>query len=130
MTGDKGTVLVIDDEEVVREVLRRSLTKAGYEVKVAADGQQALQIVYSQAPPDVIVLDLMMPVMSGFEVLSAMRVVPEWSEIPVVVLTATMSDSAEHLQAHAFLQKPFDANAVEAAVKAAIAAKARISRLH
>ncbi len=71
-----------------------------------------------------------MPVMSGFEVLSAMRVVPEWSEIPVVVLTATMGYSADHLQADALLEKPFDSNAVQGAVGAAIAAKAKRRRLH
>jgi CheY-like chemotaxis protein len=123
MTTDRRTVLIIDDEESVREVLSRFLTKAGYEVKVAANGQEALQMVNSQAPPDLIVLDLMMPVMSGFEVLSALRVNSEWRRIPVVVLTATMGYSAGHLQADALLQKPFDSVTVQAAVAAAIAAK-------
>jgi CheY-like chemotaxis protein len=123
MTTDRRTVLIIDDEESVREVLSRFLTKAGYEVKVAANGQEALQMVHSQAPPDLIVLDLMMPVMSGFEVLSALRVNSEWRRIPVVVLTATMGYSAGHLQADAVLQKPFDSVTVQAAVAAAIAAK-------
>jgi CheY-like chemotaxis protein len=123
MTTDRRTVLIIDDEESVREVLSRFLTKAGYEVKVAANGQEALQMVNSQAPPDLIVLDLMMPVMSGFEVLSALRVNSEWRRIPVVVLTATMGYSAGHLQADAVLQKPFDSVTVQAAVAAAIAAK-------
>jgi CheY-like chemotaxis protein len=123
MTTDRRTVLIIDDEESVREVLSRFLTKAGYEVKVAANGQEALQMVHSQAPPDLIVLDLMMPVMSGFEVLSALRVNSEWRRIPVVVLTATMGYSAGHLQADALLQKPFDSVTVQAAVAAAIAAK-------
>jgi CheY-like chemotaxis protein len=127
MTAERRTVLVIDDEESVREVLSRFLTRAGYEVRVAADGQQALQMVHSQSPPDLIVLDLMMPVMSGFEVLSALRVNPEWTTIPVVVLTATMGYSAEHLQADALLQKPFDSITVQAAIKAAIAAKSKAS---
>ena len=65
---------LIDDEETVREVLRRFLTAAGYAVKTAENGAAALQLVQSDAAPDLILLDLMMPVMSGFEVLSAMRV--------------------------------------------------------
>jgi CheY-like chemotaxis protein len=123
MKAERRTVLVIDDEQPVREVLSRFLTKAGYEVKVAADGQQALQMVHSQSPPDLIVLDLNMPVMSGFEVLSALRINPEWTKIPVVVLTATMGYSAGHLQADALLQKPFDFVTVQAAIEAALSAK-------
>src|ERR1700682_2723935 len=125
MTTEKRTVLIIDDEQPVREVLSRFLTKAGYTVKVAANGQEALQMVHSQSPPDLIVLDLVMPVMSGFEVLSALRVVPEWTKIPVVVLTATMGYSAEHLHADALLMKPFDSVTVQAAIEAALASKSR-----
>jgi CheY-like chemotaxis protein len=117
------TVLVIDDEEPVREVLRRFLKQAGYEVKLAPDGATALQLVHSGAAPDLIVLDLMMPVMSGFEVLSALRVHPEWSHIPVVVLTATMGYSADHLQAAAVLEKPFDSLTVQTAIAKALGRK-------
>jgi CheY-like chemotaxis protein len=121
MTDTRRTVLVIDDEESVRDVLSRFLTKAGYEVQIARDGQEALQIVHSKKAPDVIILDLIMAGMSGFEVLSALRVVPEWSTIPVVVLTGTMGYSAAHLQADALLMKPFTFAAVQAAIEAAMA---------
>jgi CheY-like chemotaxis protein len=121
MTDAPRTVLVIDDEAPVREVLNRFLTKAGFLVKLAANGEQALQMVHTQPPPDVIVLDLIMPVMSGFEVLSALRVAPAWSRIPVVVLTATMGYSAEHLQADAVLMKPFDSVTVQSAIEGALA---------
>ena len=117
----KRTVLVIDDEETIRDVLGRFLGKAGYDVKTARDGAAALEMVHTGFRPDVIVLDLMMPVMSGFEVLSALRVNPEWSTIPVVILTATMGYSAEHLQAAAVLAKPFDSATVQAAVEKALA---------
>ncbi len=125
VTAEKRTVLVIDDEEAVRQVLSRFLTKAGYEVRVAADAQEALQMAHSLSPPDLIVLDLMMPMMSGFELLNALRVNPEWTKIPVVVLTATMGYSAGYLQADALLQKPFDPVTVQAAIDAAIAAKSK-----
>jgi CheY-like chemotaxis protein len=124
MLAAMPTVLVIDDEEPVREVLRRFLTQAGYQVRTAPDGATALQMVHSGPPPDLIVLDLMMPVMSGFEVLSALRVHPDWSRIPVVVLTATMGYSADHLQAATVLEKPFDSVTVQAAIAKALAQKA------
>lgn len=117
------TVLVIDDEEPVREVLRRFLEKAGYQVKTARDGQQALQHVHDGPPPDALILDLMMPVMNGFEVLSALRAQESWRQIPVVVLTATMGYSADHLDVDATLLKPFDAATVQAAVEKAIASR-------
>jgi CheY-like chemotaxis protein len=117
------TVLIIDDEEQVRDVLARTLISAGYEVRVAADGRQALETVQSTPRPDAIVLDLLMPVMSGFEVLSALRVVPGWAEIPVVVLSGTADYTAEHLGVDVLLQKPFASKALTAAVEAAIAAK-------
>jgi len=116
-------VLVIDDEKPVREVLGRLLKSAGYQVKLAENGVAALQMMHAQSPPDVIVLDLMMPVMSGFEVLAALRTHPGWSKISVVVLTATMGYSAAHLQADSVLVKPFDLKTVKAAIDKALAAK-------
>src|SRR5712671_5195195 len=73
MAQSRGKVLIVDDEVSVSEVLRRLLTKAGYEIQVAPNGAAALELVHSGPPPDLILLDLAMPVMSGFEVLSALR---------------------------------------------------------
>ena len=114
------TVLVVDDEPQVRSVVQQCLTEAGFEVRAAADGRQALEMMQSQPRPDAIVLDLLMPVMSGFEVLSALRIMPGWATIPVVVLSASTDYSAEHLGAAALLQKPFTAAALAAAVEGAI----------
>ncbi len=130
MEVERRSVLVVDDEEPVRETLRLFLTKAGYEVEVAVDGQQALQMVHMRSPPDVILLDLVMPVMSGFEVLSALRVIPEWTEIPVVVLTGRIGYSAANLQADALLEKPFNPITVQAAIETAIIARSNAKRLH
>ncbi len=116
----RGRVLVVDDEPPVQEILRRFLSKAGYNILLASNGGAALQLVHSGPPPDLIVLDLMMPVMSGFEVLSALRANKDWANIPVIVLTATMGYSADHLDVDAMLHKPFDAADVDAAIQAAL----------
>jgi len=119
----RGTVLVIDDEAPVREVLRRFLSQAGYEVNVASDGREALEFVHSGPPPDLLILDLMMPVMNGFEVLSALRRNESWKDIAVIVLTATMGYSADHLDVDATLIKPFDSVTIQTAVDTAISSR-------
>jgi CheY-like chemotaxis protein len=80
-------VLVVDDDPVVRELLRRQLEAEGYRVSEAGDGRAALTRL-REAVPGVILLDLMMPEMDGFELMEAMRREVGWASIPVVVLTA------------------------------------------
>ena len=80
-------VLVVDDDPVVRDLLRRQLEAEGYRVSEAADGRAALARL-REAVPGVILLDLMMPEMDGFELMEAMRREAGWASIPVIVLTA------------------------------------------
>jgi CheY-like chemotaxis protein len=116
-----GKVLVIDDEPAVRRVLSGFLVQAGYTVTAAADGREALEMVVAGGVPDLIVLDLMMPTMNGFEVLSALRINKDWADIPVIILTATpMGYSAGDLGVDAMLHKPFDALDVQAAIYVAL----------
>ena len=82
-----GSVLVIDDDLAARTIMRRLLANEGLHV-IEADGGQAAIERLSQKIPDLIVLDLVMPDMDGFEVLDRLRVSPEWGQIPVVVVTA------------------------------------------
>jgi signal transduction histidine kinase/CheY-like chemotaxis protein len=87
--GDGGAeVLVVDDDAGTRELLRRTLAREGWAVAEAADGREALARLGRGAPPSVVLLDLMMPGMDGFEVLAAMRREEAWRGIPVVVVTA------------------------------------------
>ncbi len=89
-------VLVVDDDPAARERLRTMLDRDGWMVTEAANGREALARVAAGAPT-LILLDLMMPIMNGFDFLAALRARPEWREIPVVVLTAqdvTASDRA------------------------------------
>jgi PAS domain S-box-containing protein len=80
------TVLVVDDEANIRDLLRQELEDAGYHVKEAVDGFDAISQARS-APPDLIVLDVMMPGISGFDVVSVLRSAPETSTIPLVILS-------------------------------------------
>jgi CheY-like chemotaxis protein/nitrogen-specific signal transduction histidine kinase len=87
--GDGGAeVLVVDDDPGTRELLRRTLAREGWSVAEAGDGREALARLGRGAPPSVVLLDLMMPGMDGFEVLAAMRREEAWRGIPVVVVTA------------------------------------------
>ena len=89
-----GPVLVVDDSVEDREILCRLLEKEGWKVKEAGDGREALEIV-AQELPSVIMLDLMMPVMDGFEFVRELRKVEPWKNIPIVVITAMDLDEAE-----------------------------------
>lgn len=103
----KGTIIVVDDEEAVRELLARALRKRGYEVATAANGWEALGKV-SQEQYDVMFLDISMPEISGLEVLS--RMTKDHPDTVVVMLTAVMSMSAEseamRRAAFAYVKKP------------------------
>ena len=82
-----GRVLLVDDDDVVRRGVRLALAPIGWKVSEAENGRVALASL-SAARPDVIILDLMMPGMDGFEFLDELRRRPEWRDIPVVVVTA------------------------------------------
>ncbi|MBE7338617.1 response regulator transcription factor [Corynebacterium aurimucosum] len=101
-------ILVVDDEQAVRESLRRSLKFNGYEVVLAADGVQAVEMVHSDSP-ELLILDVMMPNMDGLEVCRTLR--SEGWDRPILVLTARdgVSDRVAGLDAGAddYLPKPF-----------------------
>ena len=83
-----ATVLIVDDEPDVRGVIKGTVESAGMKAAEAGNGRAALQWLEGNAPPALILLDLMMPEMDGFEFLEKIRKVERWSDIPTVVLTA------------------------------------------
>ncbi len=91
-----GPVLLVDDDEQHREMTRRIIEKMGLTVAEAVNGRDALRWLQSGGAPAIVLLDLMMPEMDGFEFLDAFRARPEWRDIPVVVLTAKQLTPAEH----------------------------------
>jgi len=80
-------VLVVDDEADIANLEKIALTRAGFEVEIAHDGQAALDMV-ATSPPSVIVLDLMMPGMDGWEVAGRLKGDPQTKHIPILMLTA------------------------------------------
>lgn len=83
-----AAVLLVDDDEVAREIVRRMIEREGYQVEEAGDGAAAISALEGGLVPDCVVLDLMMPRVSGVGVLRQMRSDPRWREIPVVLMTA------------------------------------------
>lgn len=98
-------VLAVDDQEEILHLLSRMLTMAGHVVITAANGEEALQRLREQRP-DVMVTDLMMPVMSGKELLERLRDDPEMTGLPVIVLSAFVDDGAIE-GATVVMRKPF-----------------------
>src|SRR5437868_3666066 len=110
-------VLVVDDEEDVRQFIRLMLEEAGYDVVTAVDGAQALALI-DASPPDVVVLDLMMPVMDGWAVLFKLR----GRRPPAVVIVSAFADPerASRAGAVAVLAKPFRQHELVEAIRTAV----------
>lgn len=111
------TVLVVDDSEDVRELLGEVLRTAGYRVREAENGREALeQLDEMPCPPCVLLLDLMMPVMTGSELLVALRERHRFASLPVVVISAG-GQPAQAPDAKQFMRKPVDPKTLLAVVR-------------
>jgi DNA-binding response OmpR family regulator len=84
-------ILVVDDNEDVAVITARFLSAKGYQVVTASDGKRALEMI-AEEPPDCILLDIMMPELSGIEVLNELKRSPKTSAIPVIMVTAKIRD--------------------------------------
>lgn len=103
-------ILVCDDDDLLLELLRFRLSGKGYEVRTARDGKEAIESAKAKLP-DAIVLDAMMPVIDGFEVLRQIREAPHMRHLPVIMLTARKGENdivaALKLGASDYIAKPF-----------------------
>jgi CheY-like chemotaxis protein len=114
-------ILVVDDDKDIRNVITEILDQSGYEVFTAGSGQQGLDLA-SQIVPDLIILDLMMPGMDGWTVLTKLQHKPALADIPVIILSAASGlEMAMSLGAAAVLFKPVDANHLTAEIAAHLA---------
>jgi signal transduction histidine kinase/CheY-like chemotaxis protein/ligand-binding sensor domain-containing protein len=93
--SDSQSILIVEDDEITREMLRKSLEKNDFKVRSAVNGKEALEKV-SETKPGLIILDLMMPEMDGFEFAERLRENKEWLDIPVVVITAKDLTKEDH----------------------------------
>ena len=104
-----ASVMIVEDDVDTREMLERFLQLEGFHVRTAANGQLALQSLQEDHAPCVILLDLMMPVMNGWQFRQAQVSDPKLSGIPVVVVTAAgPKDEIPAIEADAWLSKPVD----------------------
>lgn len=110
MSGAYGRVLVVDDNKVIRQLIRVNLELEGFEVVTAADGVECLDLVH-EVRPDVITLDVVMPRLDGIRTAARLRADPRTVHLPVAVVSACTPyevESGEYAGVDAFLAKPFE----------------------
>ena len=119
-------ILIVDDEAPIRALMRATLTMAGHQVVEAAGGEEAIEKIKKE-DIELIVLDIMMPITDGYEVLERIKAIPAKAHIPVIVVTAKSYESEgimREMTAGAIdhLSKPFDPEDLEIAVSRALTA--------
>jgi two-component system phosphate regulon response regulator PhoB len=117
---EPARVLVVDDDGVIRELIRSTLLNAGLDVTTAVDGRSALAAI-SRRLPDLVVLDVMMPDLSGVDICRQLRGTPRTERLPIIMLTAQVhvQSQSEGLLAGAdlYLMKPFSPRALLAKIE-------------
>ena len=121
VNNDQKVVLAADDDEDILELITFRLERSGYTVVQARDGEEAWNLAQVQ-PPDLAVLDVMMPKLDGFELTRRMRAKPETERVPIILLTARAQDAdvQQGFDAGAddYLRKPFSPQELRARVQA------------
>jgi CheY-like chemotaxis protein len=118
--ASRRCVLVVDDDFDIREVMRELLCAEGYAVLTAADGSEALTALRAGTRPDVLLLDLTMPEVSGIEVIDVLRKDESLRAIPVVVCSVNRGYDPDDLGVHSVLRKPVAIDDLLEAVKKAL----------
>ena len=109
VNGNRGLLLIIDDEPGFREILADVCSDEGFTVDVCGTAEEGIQKAFSE-PPDAVLMDLTLPGLNGWQALRVLKADPRTSEIPVVIMTGHLVDTAAngpHLQAAAVLMKLF-----------------------
>lgn len=121
--AERRRLLVAEDDKDIRLLLELHLRRAGFEITVATDGEEALRIVLSE-PLDLVVLDAGLPGLDGLSVLDELRARPETRELPVVLVSASVDESQirEGLErgANAYVKKPFQRDELLSVIEQAL----------
>jgi DNA-binding response OmpR family regulator len=103
-------ILMVEDDPVLGKVLSQALEKRGLNLKVVADGQTAVRLLESEVKPCLVLLDLVLPIYNGYEILNLIRSTPGWKEIPVIVMSSKSKEediaTAFDRGANDYLMKP------------------------
>ena len=115
-----STVLIVEDEPAILRALTFLLSRANFDVRVARDGEEAIEAI-EEAPPTLVLLDVMLPKRNGLEVCEFIRANPAWNDLRIIMLTAKGSDEDREkglaMGADAYLTKPFSTREVLAQVQ-------------
>jgi two-component system phosphate regulon response regulator PhoB len=123
-TTQPDTVMVVEDEAAISELIAAALEDEGYRVLTARDGHDAMQMV-QRAPPDAIVLDLMLPNVDGWQVIRRCRAHPETTAIPIIVVSAAYDAPQDaDIEPLVFVEKPFDLDVLLVLVEDAVSPSA------
>jgi DNA-binding response OmpR family regulator len=127
-------VLVVEDNEHTAHLLEFMLQRAGYDVLTALNGRDAQEILDNEEPVDIILLDLMLPYVSGFELIAIARDNPEWCYVPILVVSGKVLEQdivkALDLGANDYVTKPFRPQELLARVRRLVATREAQERHH
>lgn len=121
VSENKNIALVVEDEEQIAYLLRFILEREGYTVELASEGRAAQEFITSSAPPALVMLDVMLPFVDGYQLLAAIRAQDGWEDVPVMMLTAKSQekDIVRALDSGAadYMVKPFKPDELRARIK-------------
>ena len=104
-------ILIVEDDHIVASLLEHTLARRGYTIRLAADGRAAARFIADQPPASLVLLDVMLPFVDGFELIDQIRAHPSWRDVPVVMLTSKAQEDSvvRALEAGAsdYILKPF-----------------------
>jgi DNA-binding response OmpR family regulator len=117
----KMRVLIAEDDKLISYLLKHIVDREGFEVIPATDGRKASELIDSIVPPDIVLLDLMMPFMDGFELIEKIKGKDGWDKVPILVLTSRTDSSdvvrALDMGASDYVAKPFEPEELVARIK-------------
>jgi two-component system, OmpR family, alkaline phosphatase synthesis response regulator PhoP len=119
--NNKGKVLIVEDDEHIALLLEYLLRREGFDTELAADGKRAEELIRASAPPELVILDNMLPYRSGLELIAIIRSLENWKAVPVLMLTAKSQEqdivTALDAGISDYVVKPFQPNEILARLR-------------